>query len=155
MNKKLFTLIAVFVLAVCGSLPAVAGTAEQNQIIQIQATMQMLQDNMARMQQSLDERMGVMKVLMTQQTENVNKMGVAVQNLQKSLGAQTTDNTTKVDQISGQMKAMHDAVDELKARMAKLDKQLNDMQNAQRNISSPPSNAPAGNAAPSPTRPVK
>jgi molybdopterin converting factor small subunit len=143
------------VLAVCGSLPAVAGTAEQNQIIQIQATMQMLQDNMARMQQSLDERMGVMKVLMTQQTENVNKMGVAVQNLQKSLGAQTTDNATKVDQISGQMKAMHDSVDELKARMAKLDKQLNDMQSAQRNIVSPPAGAPGGNAAPSPARPVK
>jgi len=155
MNKRLLTLVAVFLLAACGSQPAVAGTTEQNQIIQIQAAMQMLQDNMARMQQSLDERMGVMKVLMTQQTENVNKMGVAVQNLQKALGTQTTDNATKVNQISGQMQAMHDSVDELKARMAKLDKQLNDIQAARRNIVSPPAGAPGGTAAPLPARPIK
>src|SRR6185503_5690538 len=109
-----------------------------------QTQLQMLQDNMARMQQSFDERMGVMKDMITQQTDNVNKMGVAVQNLQKTLGQQTTDAGSKVDQISGQVQALHDAVDELKARLAKVSKQLDDMQTAQQNITAPPIGQPGG-----------
>jgi tol-pal system protein YbgF len=96
------------------------------------------------MQQSFDERMGVMKDLLTQQTDNVNKMGISVQNLQKSLGQQTSDAGSKVDQISGQVQALHDSVDELKARLAKVSKQLDDMQTQQQNISAPPGPAGAG-----------
>jgi archaellum component FlaC len=108
---------------------------------------------MARMQQSFDERMGVMKDMITQQTDNVNKMGTTVQDLQKTLSSQTSDASSKVDQISGQVQALHDAVDELKARMAKVTKQLEDMQAAQQNIGTPPAGAPAtGNVAPVPPR---
>jgi tol-pal system protein YbgF len=89
------------------------------------------------MKQSFDERMGVMKDMVTQQTDNVNKMGATIQNLQKTLGAQSTDNSTKVDQISGQVQALHDAVDELKARLAKVSKQLDDIQAGQQNIGNP------------------
>jgi tol-pal system protein YbgF len=103
-----------------------------------------MQDNMSRMQQSFDERMGVMKDLLTQQIDNVNKMGTTVQNLQKTLGQQTTDAGSKVDQISGQVQALHDAVDELKARLAKVSKQLDDMQTAQQNISAPPAGGQPG-----------
>jgi tol-pal system protein YbgF len=89
-----------------------------------------------------------MKDLLTQQTDNVNKMGSAVQNLQKTLGQQTSDAGSKVDQISGQVQALHDAVDELKARLAKVSKQLDDMQTAQQNISAPPAGGqPGGNPA--------
>src|SRR5262245_64863426 len=156
MNKKhLPALLALLLLAVCGSRPAAAADTK-SQLIQIQTQLQLLQDNMARMQQSMDERMGAMKDLMTQQSDSVNKMGVAVQNLQKTLGAQTTDAATKVDQISGQVQALHDAVDELKARLVKLGKQLDDMQAARQNIGSPSPNATGtGNVAPAPPRPVK
>src|SRR5260221_10149484 len=92
--------------------------------------------------------MGVMKDLLTQQTDNVNKMGTAVQSLQKVLGQQTTDATSKVDQISGQVQALHDAVDELKARLAKVSKQLDDLQAGQQNIATPPTGGqPAGPGA--------
>src|SRR5262249_6389857 len=67
--------------------------------------------------------------------------------LQKVLGQQTTDASSKVDQISGQVQALHDAVDELKARMAKLSKQLDDMQAAQQNLSNPQS-SPSGSPGP-------
>ena len=145
MNKKhLPALLAFLLLAVCGSRPAVAADTK-SQLIQIQTQLQLLQDNMARMQQSMDERMGAIKDLMTQQTDNVNKMGVTIQNLQKTLGAQTTDSATKVDQISGQVQALHDAVDELKARLAKVSKQLDDIQSGQQNIGNP---APGGQPAP-------
>jgi tol-pal system protein YbgF len=147
MKKTKFpVLFAVLALAVCGVRPAAAADTK-SQLIQIQTQLQLLQDNMARMQQSMDERMGAIKDLMTQQTDNVNKMGVAVQNLQKTLGAQTTDAATKVDQISGQVQALHDAVDELKARLAKVSKQLDDIQSGQQNIGNPASGQPASPGA--------
>jgi tol-pal system protein YbgF len=143
MNKNLLALFALLLLVAGGVRPAAAADTK-SQLIQIQTQLQLLQDNMARMQQSMDERLGAMKDLMTQQTDNVNKMGVAVQNLQKTLGAQTTDAATKVDQISGQVQALHDAVDELKARLAKVSKQLDDIQSGQQNITNP---APGGQPA--------
>ncbi|HEX2329773.1 MAG TPA: tetratricopeptide repeat protein [Candidatus Angelobacter sp.] len=148
MKKYSLSLLATFVLAACTLQPAHAADTK-SQLIQIQTQLQLMQDNMAKMQQSFDERMGVMREMITQQTDNVNKMGTAVQNLQKSLGAQTTDAAGKVDQISGQVQALHDAVDELKARLAQVSKQLNDIQAAQQNIPqvAPGAGAPSGPGA--------
>src|SRR5215831_19350998 len=149
MNKKnLLTLLAVLLLAACLAPPA-AAVDTKSQLIQIQTQLQIMQDNMTQMKQAFDERMGVMKDMVTQQTDNVNKMNAAIQNLQKTLGAQSTDASGKVDQISGQVQALHDAVDELKARLAKVSKQLDDIQTAQQNISTPsgqPGGAPGGAA---------
>src|SRR5262249_27780986 len=141
MNKNRSLALLALLLAACFVRPAVAADTK-SQLVQIQTQLQIMQDNMTQMKQSFDERMGVMKDMMTQQTDNVNKMNTAVLNLQKVLGQQTTDASSKVDQISGQVQALHDAVDELKARMAKLSKQLDDMQAAQQNISNPQSSPP-------------
>jgi tol-pal system protein YbgF len=142
MKKQSFAVVlALLLFAACASHTAAAADTK-SQLIQIQTQLQLMQDNMSRMQQSFDERMGVMKDLLTQQIDNVNKMGTTVQNLQKTLGQQGNDAGTKVDQISGQVQALHDAVDELKARLAKVSKQLDDMQTAQQNISSPPIGQP-------------
>jgi tol-pal system protein YbgF len=144
MKKQSFAVaLALVLFALCASHTAAAADTK-SQLIQIQTQLQLMQDNMSRMQQSFDERMGVMKDLLTQQIDNVNKMGTNVQNLQKTLGQQTSDAGSKVDQISGQVQALHDAVDELKARLAKVSKQLDDMQTAQQNISSPPIGAQPG-----------
>jgi tol-pal system protein YbgF len=137
MKKQSFAvLLALLLFALCASHTAAAADTK-SQLIQIQTQLQLMQDNMARMETSFNERMGVMKDLLTQQIDNVNKMGTTVQNLQKTLGQQTTDAGSKVDQISGQVQALHDSVDELKARLAKVSKQLDDMQTSQQNISAP------------------
>lgn len=142
MIKRFFPVLVALALAA----PASAGTKEQ--LIQLQTTVQMLQDNMARMQQSFDERMGVMKDLITQQTDNINRMSSTVDNLQKSLQQQSTDSATKVDQVSGQVQALHDAVDELKARLAKVSKQLDDIQAQQQNVPSQPGVTPGTTGGP-------
>ena len=146
MKKQNFTaMLALLFFALCASHNAAAADTK-SQLIQIQTQLQLMQDNMARMQTTFDERMGVVKDLLTQQIDNVNRMGATVQNLQKTLGQQTTDAGSKVDQISGQVQALHDAVDELKARLAKVSKQLDDMQTAQQNITSPQPGQPGGGA---------
>jgi tol-pal system protein YbgF len=140
-NQRYPVLLAILALLSVGVTPA---WGVNKDMVQLQTQVQDLQDRIAHMQQSFDERMGVMKDLLTQQTDNVNKMGSAVQNLQKTLGQQTSDAGSKVDQISGQVQALHDAVDELKARLAKVSKQLDDMQTAQQNITAPPAGSQPG-----------
>jgi tol-pal system protein YbgF len=144
-KQSSITLAVLLAFVLCAGHGAAAADTK-SQLIQIQTQLQIMQDNMARMQQTFDERMGVMKDMLTQQIDNVNKMGISVQNLQKTLGQQTTDAGSKVDQISGQVQALHDSVDELKARLAKVSKQLDDMQTAQQNITSPQPGQPGGAA---------
>ena len=154
MNKNRFPALLATLLVAAFVAPTASAADTKSQLVQIQTQLQIMQDNMTQMKQSFDERMGVMKDMMTQQVDNVNRMGAAVQSLQKTLGAQTTDASTKVDQISGQVQALHDAVDELKARLAKVSKQLDDIQAGQQNLGNPPAGgqpaSPGGAAAQAP-----
>jgi tol-pal system protein YbgF len=93
-----------------------------------------LQAQITQMKTSFDERMGVMKNLVEQNTDTVNKVGAAITTLQTTLQKQQGDDTGRVDQISGQIQALNDTLDELKARLGKVSKQLEDMQAAQQNL---------------------
>src|ERR1700745_355947 len=118
--KKSFLFLFVVAAICCTSLPVFAANKD---MIQLQTQVQALQEQMARMQQSFDERMGVMKNLVEQTTDNVNKMAVSVDTLNKSLQQQNADAAGRLDQVSSQVQSLHDSVDELKARMAKVNKQ--------------------------------
>jgi tol-pal system protein YbgF len=120
-------------------------------MIQLQTQVQQLQDQMTHMQQSFDERMGVMKNLVEQQTDIVNKLNASVQTLQQGLTKQQGDQTARNEQISGQIQALNDTLDELKARLAKVAKQLDDMAAAAQNLNAP-GGAPGGPGAPAPTQ---
>lgn len=138
--KKSF--LFVIIALACTSLPAFAANKD---MIQLQTQVQALQEQMARMQQSFDERMGVMKNLIEQTTDNINKMSSSVDTLNKSLQQQNADAAGRLDQVSSQVQSLHDSVDELKARMAKLNKQLDDMTAGQQNLNGNP--PPPGGAA--------
>jgi len=117
------------------------------EIIQLQTQVQTLSDQVARMQQSIDERMGVMRNLVEQSADSVNKMSVAVNDLQQKSQAQSADTNSKLEQVSGQIQSLHDTVDELKARLAKITKQLDDMQQGGQNLAAgQPTTAPAPGA---------
>ena len=107
--------------------------AVSKEMVQLQTQVQALQDQMTHMQQSFDERMGVMKNLMDQNTDSMNKVTAAITALQGSLEKLQNENGAKVDQLSGQIQALNDSLDELKARLAKVSKQLEDVQAAQQN----------------------
>src|SRR5436190_12985016 len=104
------------------------------EIVQLQTQAQALQNQTTHIQQSFDERMDVMKNLVEQSTDSINKVASSVTDLQGSLQKQQTDTGAHVDQISGQIQALNDTLDELKARLAKVSKQLEDMQAAQQNV---------------------
>jgi tol-pal system protein YbgF len=127
------TLRLSFVLLL-GLLVAAPAFAVSKEIIQLQTQVQALQDQMTQMRQSFDERMGVMKNLIEQSTDNVNKVAAAVNTLNQQVQKSQQDTGTHSDQLSGQIQALNDSVDELKARMTKVAQQLDAMQNQQQNI---------------------
>jgi len=120
------------------------------EIIELQTQVGQLQQQMTQMKQSFDERMGVMKNLLEQNTDAANKVTAAINELQASLNKQQQDRTGDVDQISGQIQALNDTMDELKVRLAKLSKQFEDMQAAQQSMAAQQSQAQAMAQAPPP-----
>ena len=55
------------------------------EMVQLQTQVQQLQEQMTAMQRSFDERMGVMKNLVEQDTDAVNKVAAALNGLQTTL----------------------------------------------------------------------
>ena len=129
--ERYSTLIVLLIALWAGQTPAWGVSKE---MIQLQTQVQALQDQMTHMQQSFDERMGVMKSLMDQNTDSMNKVAASMTALQSSLQKLQNDNGAKVDQVSGQIQTLNDSLDELKARLAKVSKQLEEMQAAQQSV---------------------
>ena len=134
-------------LALLGLWSALPAFGVSKEMVQLQTQVQALQDQMARMQQSFDERMGVMKNLIEQTTDNMNRVTGAVNSLQKTLSQQNSDIGGKVDQVSTQVQALHDSLDELRARLNKLNTQLDQFTAQQQNL---PAQTPGANPAQAP-----
>ena len=108
--------------------------AASKDMIELQTQVAQLQQQMTQMKQSFDERMGVMKNLLEQNTDAANKVTAAIDGLQTSITKQQADRAAQVDQISGQIQALNDTMDELKVRLAKLSKQFDDLQASQQSM---------------------
>jgi tol-pal system protein YbgF len=145
----LLTLLLILFAAATINVPSTE--AANKDLIQLQTQVQALQDQMTQMKTSFDERMGVMKNLIEQSTDNVNKMTQSVNALQTTLDTnikQThTDTGQRMDQLSAQIQALNDSVDELKARLTQVSKQMQDMVAAGQNLP-PAGQQPGGATAP-------
>ena len=128
---RISAVLALFSVLWLGTAPAWGVNKE---MVQLQTQVQQLQEQMTAMQRSFDERMGVMKNLVEQDTDAVNKVANALNGLQTALQKQQTEGGSKSDQLSGQIQALNDTMDEIKVRLAKVTKQLEDMQAAQQSL---------------------
>jgi tol-pal system protein YbgF len=125
-------------LAVLAASPALA--TDKN-VIQLQVQVQQLEDSLARMQQANDERWALTKAGMDQDAATMQKISATLAAIQQGLAAQ--QDSSRNDQLSSQMQSLNDSVDEVKARLGRLEKQLNDMAATQQNIqNAAPSNGP-------------
>src|SRR5471030_719543 len=110
MNKVSFYRLALAVVVfsfvfVPRTAPAYAANKD---MIELQTKVQLLLDAVAKLQQSNDERMGVLKDLVQQNADSVNRMSVTVNSLEKQISAAQTSQGAKVDQVSGQIQALND-----------------------------------------------
>jgi tol-pal system protein YbgF len=176
MNKVRFyqittAVLALMLVASTASSPALAANKD---MIELQTKVQALLDAVARLQQSNDERMGVLKDLVQQNADSVNRMSVTVNALEKQIATAQTAQGGKVDQVSGQIQALNDSLDEVKARMNRLEKAMNDVSTNQQNLNqtiqtmqqptaapttvpptgTTPPGAQTGNAVPTPGMPL-
>lgn len=125
---------AIVALALVFWLQVAPAWGVSKEMVQLQTQVQQLQEQMTAMQRSFDERMGVMKNLVEQDTDAINKVAGALNGLQTTLQKQQAEGGSKSDQLSGQIQALNDTMDELKARLAKVSKQLEDMQAGQQSL---------------------
>src|SRR5919206_4190842 len=114
-NQRISAFCAVFLMLWLSAAPAFGVNKE---MVQLQTQVQQLQEQMTAMQRSFDERMGVMRNLVEQDTDAVNKVANALNALQTTLQKQQSEGGSKVDQVSGQIQALNDTMDEIKVRLA-------------------------------------
>jgi TolA-binding protein len=92
----------VFALLAFG-LTAPPAFAVNKDMVQLQTQVQDLQQAVAHLQQSNDERMGVLRDLVQQTADSVNKMSSTVTALQQQMRTQQEASGGKLDQVSGQV----------------------------------------------------
>ncbi|MEZ2345886.1 tetratricopeptide repeat protein [Terriglobus sp. RCC_193] len=149
MHRTLRIVPATLALAAVLFTAPTPAFAANKEMVELQTQVRALQDAIARLQQSNDERMGVMKDLIQQTTDAVNKMAQNMDGVQRQMRAQSEGTGKNVEQLSGQMQSLNDSLDELKARLGRIEKNIGDVQSQQQSISSKmDSGGVAGGGAP-------
>jgi tol-pal system protein YbgF len=147
MTTRIFRLtVPTLVIAIALAIPAVAANKD---IIRLQTQIEALGQQITQMKQGFDERMGVMQHLVEQTTDSVNKIGLRINELQTGLQQQDAASGGRVEQLSTQVQALQDSIDELKAHLARVSKQLQDMESARQTLAAQPSPTAATGNAPS------
>src|ERR1700677_5250875 len=150
MRKHIIRLTALALFALPVALPHAFAVSKE--MVQLQTQVQQLQDMVQHLQTSNDERMGVIVNLVQQNTDNVNRMMGAVNNLQTALKMENDQRGSGAAQLSTQIQTLNDSVDELKTRIANLTTQMqaiqNQMQNVNAGMPTQPGGTPPMNQAP-------
>jgi chromosome segregation ATPase len=108
-------------------VPNASAWSDDRETVQLESQLEALQDQTTRMQQAFDERVGSMYSLNKKNADAVNKLLTTITGLQSSLDREQIDSSNRRDRISGQIQELNDNLDELKARLARVSKQLQDI----------------------------
>ncbi len=115
-------LLATVLLA---RLPA-SGVAKE--IIQLQRDVALLQQQIRDLQQSVTQNHAVLKTLVEQATDSVNRMNGSLATLQKTVQDAQANTNARTDTLAGHVQALADGLEEVKARLARLSQQFSDTQ---------------------------
>jgi len=126
---------AVFAGAIGGSLigprPAEAVARE---IIELQRDVTTLLQGQKDLTQQNTEDHTVIKTLVGQSSDSVNKLAATMGSLQKSVQDVQANSGARLDTMSTQVQGLSDNLEEIKSRLGKLNQQLVDLQNAVQSI---------------------
>jgi tol-pal system protein YbgF len=121
---------AVLVGALAGNLvgprPAEAVARE---IIDLQRDVTTLLQGQKDLSDRVIQDHTVMKTLVEQSSDNVNKLGATMSSLQKSVQDVQANSGARLDTMSTQVQGLSDNLEEIKSRLGKLNQQLVDLQN--------------------------
>lgn len=90
----------------------------------------------------------VIKTLIGQTSDNVNRMSTAMGSVQKSVQDVQANSGARLDTMSTQVQGLSDNLEEIKSRLGKLNQQLVDLQSAVQSLDAKVSGAAPSNAVP-------
>lgn len=131
------TFLLILLGAILVALLATPAFPVAKEIIQLQAAMARLEADLRDLRSSLDERMGMMRQLMQQSTDTVNKLNVAIEGVQRSIQGTVVAQGAKVDSMAGNVQAVHDSLEDIRARLSKLSDQMAQMRSAVETLQAP------------------
>ncbi len=127
--------------------PAPVG-AVAREIVELQTGVNQLIQGQQALQTQMTQSDAVQKTLVEQSLDSVNKLSATMGSLQKSVQDMEANSGARLDSMSTQVQGVSDNLQELLARMGKLNQQLTDTQNAIQGIDAKlagnPAAAPAG-----------
>jgi tol-pal system protein YbgF len=149
---------AVLFGAFTGSLlgPRPAG-AVAREIIDLQRDVTTLLQGQKDLSDRVIQDHTVMKTLVEQSSDSVNKLGATMSSLQKSVQDVQANSGARLDTMSTQVQGLSDNLEEIKSRLGKLNQQLVDLQNTVQSLDAKISggtSAPATGGTATPTSSV-
>lgn len=163
MKKAMFVaLVLSLVLVVTVFRPAPVGGASK-EIEQLQKDVALLQQQVSDLQQTVVRENAVLKTLIEQSADSVNRMGTVIREVEKSVQAAMANANTRVDGLATQVQSVRDALDEMGARFGRVSQQLAETQSVMQSVdarlassgAAPPAAAePISRPAARPSQPV-
>ena len=105
------------------------GQAQKRETIQLQRDVQVLQEQVRELQRSHDERNAVLKTLLEQTLDAVNRMQRSVSAVEESVQEAQANTNIQVDALSTQVQSLRDTVDELRARLGMISQEVAETRN--------------------------
>ena len=146
MRKHILPLLVVAALEICLTPPAFGVSKET---IRMMEQLDNLQQSMQSMQKTVDTQTAVLKTLIEQTNENVSSMKATITELQKTNGENLAKDQNRFDQLTSQIQALSESLEEAKARMAKLEDKVAQTQAIMQTLNQPSNALPANAAQPS------
>ncbi len=148
MKRFIVVLALALLVGLLSAPPIFPANKTETMLIQLQASVAQLQSDLRDMRSAMDERMGMMRQIVDQQSATVNKLNSAIDQVQRSIQGTVTAQGAKVDTVANNMQALNDSMEDIKARVAKLSEQMTAMRTALETLQTAPPQAPAGTQQP-------
>jgi len=142
LKKHALLILPILGLLVAGAQPAWAVSKETLQMMQ---QLDALQQAVQNLQRTVDTQNAVLKTLIEQASDNVNKIKSNMDDLRDATQKNLATSNAHLDSMTTQIQALSESLDEAKARIGKLGEQLTQTQNIIQTITAPPQQ-PAGSA---------
>lgn len=149
--------------ACVGIITLICSTASfgaSKEIVELQRDVALLQDKMDAMQRDLDTKLGALTAMLQGVQDNSNRANASLQDaLSNGVGKQlapVAGLSAKVDSMGDDVRALKDALNDLSARLERMDAKMTDLKNQMQIIQSPPAAPGAtspGTAPGSPAQP--
>ena len=135
MQWVVYLATAMLAGAVGGALlaPAPVG-AVAREIVELQQGVQQLMQEQKDLQTAVAQETAVQKTLMELSIDSVSKLGGTMGMVQKSVQEMQANSGARLDTMSTQVQGISDNLQEMHARMGKLNQQLTDAQNSIQSI---------------------